>query len=145
MYVYENKVARNEKRKKQLWVFVYLYKICQFLKHFSWAQTLKWGGVSFSVLLILLQCLYYQIKAVQKCTITNYNILYAICMFWNDITKSFDTSLVVVVSWDNVAWPEPSVGLCIFEEEDDTSFLADGSLIFLWTYFFDSWWSEFSK
>ena len=31
----ENKVAQHEKRKKQLWVFVYLYKIWQILKHFA--------------------------------------------------------------------------------------------------------------
>ena len=44
------KVARNEKRKKQLWVFVYLYKIWQILKHFAGtfrrAQTLKLRGVN---------------------------------------------------------------------------------------------------
>ena len=43
------RVAQNEKRKKQLWVFVYIYKIWKILKHFAGtfrrAQTLKLGGV----------------------------------------------------------------------------------------------------
>ena len=30
-----NKVARNEKRKKQQWIFIYIYKIWQTLKHFA--------------------------------------------------------------------------------------------------------------
>ena len=46
----KNKVlARNEKWKKQLWGFVYIYKIWQILKRFAGtfgrAQTLKLGGV----------------------------------------------------------------------------------------------------
>ena len=42
----KNKVALNEKLKKQLWVFVYLYKIWQILKRFAGtfcrAQTWNW-------------------------------------------------------------------------------------------------------
>ena len=42
-------IVRNEKRKKQLWVFVYTYEIWQILKRFAGtfrrAQTLKLGGV----------------------------------------------------------------------------------------------------
>ena len=45
----KNKIARNEKWKKQLWDFVYMYKIWQILKcfagTFSQAKTLKLGGV----------------------------------------------------------------------------------------------------
>ena len=41
--------SRNGKRKKQLWVFVYLYQICHILKRFAGtfcrAQTLNLGGV----------------------------------------------------------------------------------------------------
>ena len=31
----KSKVAQNEKQKKQLWVFVYMYKIWQILKRFT--------------------------------------------------------------------------------------------------------------
>ena len=47
-------LARNEKRKKQLWDFAYLYKIWQILKRFAGivhrAQTLKLRGVYLYIL-----------------------------------------------------------------------------------------------
>ena len=43
------KIAQNEKRKKQIWVFIYLYEIWEILKCFAGtfrrAQTLNLGGV----------------------------------------------------------------------------------------------------